>query len=220
MPTDRRAGSSLPHHSSDTPSDDFLIASMLGGDPGALRKLMERYDRLVRYTIFRASKARCLQDPQWLESIASNTWAGFVRSLQRHPKDRPNSIRSYLVTIARNQVVSALRTGGSLEVLIQTTDDRAGDIPSTLEEPGETLLRLEQIEALRQCLGELGEDDRTLVSQLTAITERRWQDAAAGLGMSESTLRSRWKQTLKRLRECVRRRTGDAVAPDGSESDT
>jgi len=202
------------------PSDDFLVAGMLSGDWAALNKLIERYDRLVRYTIHRGARERCTHDPQWLESVASATWNGFVQSLQRHPDQRPKSLRAYLAAIARNQMVSAQRTPALLGASIALDAADEALITATLEEPIDTLSRLELLETLQVCLSELNIDDRTLTSQLTAITERRWRDAAAALGISESTLRSRWKRTLERLRDCMRVKTGLPLAPETSDDDS
>ena len=194
--------------------DEFLISGLLGGDDAALTKLMDRYDRLVRYTIYRASPERCQRDPTWLDSIASGAWAGFVRSLRRASGGRPRSVKAYLVRIARNQVVSTLRGDPPASLSLSRDDDQdAGEIAAGLEEPVEELARLELLETLRECVRELDVDDRTLATQLGAITERRWQDAAAALGLKESTLRSRWKRTLERLRACIQRKTGESVAP-------
>jgi len=210
MPPDPTAG----------PSDDFLVAGMLGGDWSALNKLIERYDRLVRYTILRGARERCTHDPQWLESVASASWAGFVQSLQRHPDRCPKSVRAYLAAIARNKVVSALRGTPPLNDAAVSIHSFGELIAATLDEPIDTLSHLELLETLRTCLLELADDDRNLAGQLTAITERRWRDAAAALGISESTLRSRWKRTLERLRDCVRRKTGLSLAPEALEDDS
>lgn len=210
----------MPPDSTAGPSDEFLIAGMLGGDWAALNKLIERYDRLVRYTILRAARDRCVHDPQWLESVASAAWAGFVRSLQRHPDQLPRSVRAYLAAIANNQVVSALRQSPSPDEAAFSLDSVGELISATHDDPVDTLSRLELLETLRVCLIELGEDDRTLVGQLTAITERRWQDAAAALGISESTLRSRWKQTLDRLRDRLQAKTGLSLAPGTLDGDS
>ncbi|MGB2985610.1 MAG: sigma-70 family RNA polymerase sigma factor [Phycisphaerae bacterium] len=214
MPNDRGVEPQGAEGSSPSPSDEFLVAGMLGGDAAALTRLMDRYDRLIRYTVFRASKDRCVRDPQWLESIASATWTGFVRSMQRDPDNPPKSVRAYLVRIARNQVVSALRSSPpERESLYIHENGDDAPIAARLEEPIEELSRLEHLEALRVCLAELDSDDRTLATQLPAITERRWREAAEALGLKESTLRSRWKRTLERLRGCIERKTGNLVAP-------
>ncbi len=211
MPSDPTAG----------PSDDFLVAGMLGGDWAALNKLIDRYDRLVRFTVLRAARHQCAHDPQWLESVASATWAGFVQSLQRHPDQRPKSVRAYLAAIARNHAVSALRASQPPDAVHLPFDSGVGMlITATLEEPIDTLSRIELLETLQFCLLELEEDDRTLVCQLTAITERRWQDAANAMGISESTLRSRWKRTLDRLRDCLQAKTGISFAPKTRNGDS
>jgi DNA-directed RNA polymerase specialized sigma24 family protein len=72
---------------------------------------------------------------------------------------------------------------------------------------------------MRECLHELDSEDQAMASQLQAITERQWRIASEALGVSESTLRSRWKRTLDRLRSCIARKTGKNLAPDGDESD-
>ncbi|MHC4697135.1 MAG: RNA polymerase sigma factor [Planctomycetota bacterium] len=241
MDTGQSGDTSAEHDQTSGPDDGFLVASMLGGDSAALSKLMERYDRLVRYTIFRVARGLCERDPDWLESVASDTWAGFVQSMRREAGDRPQSVKAYLAQIARNRAVSALRQSGSAtkrdaggpEVFSLDGGSREGgphsgpysagekisEIPSTLEEPIETVARIEMIEALRGCLEELDADGRAMASQLSAITERRWQDAASALGIKESTLRSRWKQVLGRLATCVRRKTGGDFAPLGRNRD-
>ena len=182
---------------------------------------MDRYDRLVRHTIYRASKDRCVKDPQWLDSVASATWAGFVHSAQRDPESRPRSLSAYLAQIARNQVASATR-GVSRGHASLDSDAGAGrlDVKATLEEPVDTLSKLEELEALRGCLAELDAADRNLTSQLGLIARRRWKEAAEALGLSESTLRYRWDRVLARLRRCIERKTGESFAPGGGGGDS
>jgi RNA polymerase sigma factor (sigma-70 family) len=220
MTSVRRIRSDHSEPDAPSPTDDFLIACMLGGDHAALLKLMDRYDRLVRYTIFRASRDRCAHDPQWLESVASATWAGFVQSMRRHPDDRPRLLATYLARIARNHTVSAIRAVNTTSELTSQDDDvESLSIAADIDEPGEEVGRLELLEALRACIETLDDDDRVLASQLAAITERRWKDAADALRLKESTLRSRWKRTLERLRECVERKTGETIAPGDVSGD-
>lgn len=203
--------SPLPHAA----EDEFLIASLAGGDAAALDKLMDRYDRLVRFAIFRASKEQCRRDPQWLDSIASATWAGFVTSLRRAPENRPRAVKAFLVQIARNQIVSALRKASTEKAMVSISDRENVQIESQHENHVDVLARLELIEALRACLADLDSDDRPLAAQLGAIIERRWKEAASVLGIPESTLRSRWKVLLERLGDCVEHKTNSS--PDFSD---
>lgn len=215
MHTDPSADSNAAADRPASPSDGFLIANVIAGDAAALRKLMDRYDRLVRYTIFRASKDRCLADPEWLDSLASETWTGFVESAKRDPDDRPKSLRAYLVQIAKHKVISSLRRKQPDPLPLYGTDDfPEPSVAAELEEPVETLARLELLGVLRECLEELDEEDRAMATQLRAITDRRWKEAAEALGMAESTLRSRWARALTRLQRCIGRKTGtDSFAP-------
>lgn len=194
--------------------DSYLMKSVLGGDPAALRALMARYDRLVRYTIFERAQQRCRKDPQWLDSVASATWAGFVQSLNGTPENPPSSVSAYVVRIARNQVASSLR---KRELRHESLD--ALDIEAGLADGGEAsdplmaAVALEDLTALKGCIAGVGGDDRELLAHLDAITDRRWKDAAAALGLPESTLRSRWQRLLDRLRDCVEGKTRKSFAP-------
>gem|GEM_PF-971996 len=194
--------------------DHFLITSALGGDSVALRSLMDRYDRLVRYTVFRGAQRKAMADPQWVDSVASATWTGLIQSMRRQPDNPPDSISNYLVRIARNCTVSALRREPKKEMPLQE-DDGGGFLEPAAEgeDPSVLLERVELLGTLRECLSELGGEMQRASSQLDAIMGRRWQEAAAALGVSESTLRSRWKKTLELLRGCLERKSGESIAP-------
>jgi RNA polymerase sigma factor (sigma-70 family) len=201
------------------PSDEALVIRAARGDAEALSQLMARYDRLVRYTVLRTSRRQCLQDPQWLDSVASDAWMGFVRSMQLDSLGPPRSVAGYLVLIARNRCISALRALPS-----PSLPDRDSQRPSGLssheeEDPAEVLARLELLEALKDCVGRLDPGDALAMSQLSLITSRKWTLAADRLGWGESTLRSRWKQILVRLRDCVAEKSGEAFAPQAAEDD-
>ena len=204
---------------SSAPDDRFLIASVLGGDESALRKLMDRYDRFVRYCVFRTAKQRSTHDPDWLDSVASAVWAGFVQSIRRTPDREPESVQAYLAFIARNQAVSALRRDPADPPSISLEAAEGLSLPDRIEEPTELVSRLESLEALRVCLAESDPDDRTMIAQLPAIMDRRWRDAAEALGLKESTLRSRWERFLDRLRTKLAGKSLESFAPAGKRND-
>ena len=172
MPVPHKNGR-MPLDPPPDPSDEFLITSMLGGDEAALNKLIQRFDRLVRYTILGAARDRCLHDPQWLDSMASATWAGFVRSVQRYPDRRPRSLPAYLAAIAKYQVLGAIRgapTPGETPLSVEHLDS---DIAATTEEPSEILSELELLETVRACLSEL----ETTIGPWPANSRRLRNDA-------------------------------------------
>jgi len=209
MDTNRDVDDPAQKNNPSSPDDHFLVVQMLGGDSSALRALLARYDRLVRYTVFRLSGKQCSRDPQWLDSVASATWAGFVSSLRRQTGEHPRSIRGYLVQIASNQTISALR-----RVKEPLSGEDCGANPEelmmadSLPGPAELASSLEELATLRDCLSDLPSESRRMVTQLAAITEKRWEEAAAALGLSESTLRSRWRVILTALKKCVSDKMG------------
>jgi DNA-directed RNA polymerase specialized sigma24 family protein len=106
------------------------------------------------------------------------------------------------MTIAHRQAISALR--GSVRAKSKdpglTLDDVAENQALTEAGPGALLDDLEQLDTLRKLVNDLPEDERLLFTELDAIINRRWVDAAASLGLSESTVRSKWKRVLEHLR--------------------
>ena len=220
MPPDDAADTTASTHISTAVSDDFLIESMLGGDATALRRLMDRYDRLVRYTVFQKSQTQCSRDPNWLDTVASDAWTGFVQSLRRGNTKRPASVPAYLAGIARNRCISALRREKSPTAVVSFED--VAELPDPVaddQNPLESVAKSEQLATLQACMDELSGDDRQLVDQLEAITGRKWRLASEALGLPESTVRSRWKLVLQRLRGCVRGKTGETFAPWGELGD-
>jgi len=199
-------------------ADQFLARSAVGGDSAALRLLMDRYDRLVRYTVFRQAGDRCKKDPQWLDSVASETWAGFVRSLNRTPDRPPDSVPALLVGIARRRVISQLRRPAPFA---EPIDALAGETLEGVEDdPAASLGMLEDLGALRACVEAVAGEDAALMAHLGPITERRWRAVAAELGIAESTLRSRWAKLLERLRTCMGQKRGSSFAPGEGGGDS
>lgn len=207
-------------HSSNQPTDDFLVSSMLNNDEQALEALINRYDKLIRFTIFRTSKKLCQQDPHWLEMVASSSWMGFIQSMRRDPDSPPGNLAAYLTRIARNQTLSALRSIRSSQEMQHNMDalEKLTD-KETLESPEASLIKIEELEALKSCLEKLNKDQQNLVSQLDSIIHRRWKEAAQALGMQESTLRSRWVRILELLKRCMKEKTGKSFAPQPLNGD-
>ena len=203
------------------PDDRFLIERMLAGDSAALDRLMSRYDKLVRFAIFRISRERCGKDPQWLDSIASEAWAGFVQSMQRTHSELPASVGSYLVRIARNRCISAIRGESRRPVEYDIEETSAADrIEVSMDDPAEVVVHLEETEALRGCIESLGPDEQRICKHIPAIMDRRWRDVAAAENTPESTIRSRWQRIIGRLSACMRQKTGGNFAPKASRGDS
>jgi RNA polymerase sigma factor (sigma-70 family) len=190
-------------------TDEQLLVTRAGhGDETALRALMDRYDRLVRYTIFRTAREQTARDPQWLDAVASETWGGFLKSAQRGAGIKTGSVGAYLAGIARQQTISALRRLLAFARQQQSTSelDALSHVASTDIDPETLIADLESLTMLRDCAAHLPEDEKLIMTQLEAITGRQWVKAGETLGLSESTLRSKWGKIVDRLRSCMEKK--------------
>lgn len=187
--------------------DRTLIRQISQGNDEALGVLMNRHDRIVRYTIFRVARAECLRDPQWLDAVAVETWQGLVQAARREVELKGESAAGYLSGVARQQTLSALRRSKALH----SEAISEGAFPQSEAEsdcnPAVIIEQAEALEVLRSCIAELPREDQELFSQLGSITQKRWSQAGAALGLSESTLRSKWGQVVGRLGELFRKKS-------------
>lgn len=192
----------LEHHScqradSSNMPDEELIKAVANGDEAAIRELLSRYDRLVRYTIFRIARAACLRDRDFLDSASSDTWLSFIHSIRIG--HRPVTITGYLTCVARRRVISIIRNQAMLRSRLRASNDT--DFDSRANEPMEVIAYLEELARLRNYMANLPEPDRLMLSELRNITERQWRAAAVALGVCESTLRSRWQVFMCRIQK-------------------
>lgn len=188
-------------------SDNDLLGRIADGDPLSLRLLMDRYDRLIRYTVYRASRERCRRDPLWLDSVCSEVWTDLCRSLRINGNPGIDNIHSYLIQIARRRSIDALRRPGAAP--LGAGEDESVEQSQPVYESEDTsdlLSGLEEVSALRECMMRLKEPDRVLCGEIAAITSGQWKEAAGRLAMPESTLRSRWSRVLDRLRTCLEKK--------------
>lgn len=182
--------------------DANLSRGVLAGDSDALRDLMGHHDRLVRFTIYRTLKDACTRDPHLIDAVASEVWTGFVASISR--KGVPDtSIRAYLVRIARNKSADFLRRDGREPA---TYGGETGELVDSDADPMSVIMDAERVDVVRACMADMGVDDRKLFEEMTLLLDSRWREASEKLDMPESTLRSRWKSALDRLRRCVEKK--------------
>jgi RNA polymerase sigma factor (sigma-70 family) len=202
---------------SDDRADDLdLLRRLRAGEADALRELMARYDRLVRFAIFRLCRSECRRDGAFLDSRASETWSGLVESVRRRDRALPHSVKTYLLQIARNKCTDALRRSSAAGVGLDECSDLEARSPAALE----SIIQTEEVLALRGCIESLTTEEQRVYGQIELIIEGRWTRAGEVLGLPESTLRTRWAAIMDKLRGCLGRKTGKTYAPpsDGPDS--
>lgn len=191
--------------SEQAPDDHELIADLKSGSGDALRRLMGRYDRLVRFAIYRGSRAECQRDPAWLDSVASEVWTGFVGTLSRNPDSVPRELKTYFLQIARHKCIDALRRGRRGRTGLSQSNSELDDLSTAEQSVLDIMSMAEEVAQLRWCVSRLSPEDQALCSQIPQIVERRWREVGRAVGLPESTVRSRWPGVVQRLKTCLER---------------
>ena len=179
-----------------TRSDDELMVHLRGGLTAALRILAERHtEKLLRFC------TKFLGDMQSGQDVVQQTWIQVWVNRVRY--DAQGRFIVFVYTIARNLCRNELRrrrgTGGAIACpsdVAEATDDE----PSQLDE----LLVREQYRGLLDALSRVPEAQREALL-LRFDQELSYQQMAAVLAESESTLRSRVYYGIAAMRAALTR---------------
>ncbi len=158
---------------------DELVASAIGGDPQAMKELIESsYSSLYRFLFFLSGSEPLSQD------LAQDTLLKAMESLPRLRE--PSKYRSWLNTMAKNLFLDHLKAK-------KNQDHENWDDESTVTSfKSQSLQEDEQQDILliRDTLQKLNPDYRSLLI-LVDMEGASYIEAAEALGISESALRSK-----------------------------
>lgn len=169
-------------------SDKALLECIAEGDQAALRTLMMRHQtRVYRFVM------RFIRDRSIAEDIVSDTFVAVWR--QAPDFENRSSVPTWLLAIARYKALSAR------ERLVAPTDP-LDDVAATLVDPGHgpdaAIERRDSARVLRQCLAALPAE-QALLLDLVYFREKTVREAAAIVGVSENTVKSRMFLGRKKL---------------------
>lgn len=186
-PADEPGGASAP-------SLEDLLVSVSRGDQDAFEAVYERVSPPV-YGLVR----RVLRDPAQSEEVTQEVLLGVWTSATRFDP-RQGSGMAWVMTMAHRRAVDRVRSE-------QSAADRhrrlgARDIDTAYDEVADTVqTRLDQ-EAVRRCLDSLTELQRESVT-LAYYTGRSYREVAEHLDLPVGTVKTRMRDGLIRLRDCL-----------------
>ncbi len=133
-------------------NDKVLISRAQSGDEGAFADLMREY-----YAFVYAIVIEIVNNPHDAEEVVQDTFLNAYRGLTRY--EEQTKFRSWLATIARNRALNWLRGQRMDTVSINEVEERALQIPNTLDDQ---LIRDEQRELIHRAMDTLSQKDREI----------------------------------------------------------
>ncbi len=174
-----------------TLSDTDLIARTQGGDAGAFRLLVERYESQVAATVI-----GMLGHTPEADEVGQETFVRFYRSLDRFRGDA--AVGTYLTRIAINASLTALERRKKRRLRFLRRDDLE-QMPTPAIEGGRDLAAKEQQALVQSAIRKLKPDHRAVVV-LRMLNEYSTQETAALLNIPPGTVMSRLKRALDNLK--------------------
>lgn len=170
-------------------SDEALLARIGAGDQTALQALYARHS----VGIFRFV-ARMLRDDAKAEDVVSEVFIDVWKTAARF--EARSAVGTWLLTIARNKAISALRRRRDQEL----DEDAASAIPDASDDPEVRMQKLGKADLLRQCITRLSAEHREVID-LVYYHEKSVEEVAAIAGIPEGTVKTRMFHARKRLSE-------------------
>jgi RNA polymerase sigma-70 factor (ECF subfamily) len=178
-------------------SDETLVQRCRGGDGGAFRILVSRYQRPIYNAAYRVLGNA--------EDASDVTQLAFMEVAERLGEyDPEHKFFSWIYRIALNAALNVLRRNRRRE------PPPDGDLPggSDTTDPEWRALDAERSRRIQAALMQLGEDQRTVLT-LRHFSDLSYREIALVLEIEETTVKSRLFEARQRLRELL----GDLSSP-------
>lgn len=170
-------------------SDEALLARIGAGDQTALKALYARHS----VKVFRFA-ARLLRDDARAEDIVSDVFIDVWKTAARF--EGRSAVGTWLLTIARNKAISAMRRNRDQEL----DEEAAGQIADDSDTPETRMQKRGKSALLRQCIDRLSPEHREVID-LVYYHEKSVEEVAAIVGIPEGTVKTRMFHARKRLSE-------------------
>jgi RNA polymerase sigma-70 factor (ECF subfamily) len=171
--------------------DEHLAAAWAAGADDALRRVWDRYGRLVHTFCVRS-----LADRELAADCAQETFVSAWRSRDRFDPGR-GSLPAWLLGIARHRVHDAYRANARVPL----PDDRAPDESPTADTDAEATRLVERL-LVADSLTTLGDRPRQVV-ELAFYSGLSQSEIADRLALPLGTVKSDMRRALRRLRDVL-----------------
>ncbi|MET9020106.1 ECF RNA polymerase sigma factor SigK [Actinopolymorpha sp. NPDC004070] len=177
-----------------SPTADDLLPRVALGDKDAFGALYE----LLASQVF-GVVCRVLRNPSHAEEVSQEVFVEIWRTASRFDPSR-GSVRTWATTLAHRRAVDRVRSE-------QAATDRerraaAGDNSRAYDQVVEEVTASLEQEQVRRCLGSLTDLQRQAVT-LAYYVGYNYREVAEVLGANLATVKTRMRDGLARLRDCI-----------------
>ena len=174
-------------------SDQVLVERSLQGNLSAFETLVQRYQAHVHRFLY-----HFMRHAQDAEDFTQETFVNFYRKLDRY---KPGySLKSWLLTMARNLAISHLRKKSAAPVDPTIMANLVREVASG---PEKEIILQERVQDVQEALGRLDPDMREILI-MRYMMDISLQEVAQALEIPEGTAKSRVFKARKLLRESLR----------------
>ena len=178
---------------SSPPGDDDLLQRVARGDDAAFGALYDSLGSSV-YGLAR----RVIRDPARAEEVAQEVFLQVWQTAARFDPDRGRA-KSWVLTLAHRRAVDAVRRDQSATNRERSYDWTPGPDHDVVEETVSLTLEHEQV---RRCMEGLTELQHEAIT-LAYFQGYTYAETAEVLGANTSTIKTRMRDGLVRLRDCM-----------------
>jgi len=176
--------------------DAALLRALSGGDGAALAALYDRHGRIAFAVAYRV-----LGERGAAEDAVQDAFLSVWRNAGRYRPDR-GSVRSWLLTIARNAAVDRRRGRHRRDAMTATLDDVAFGLEAATDDPFLTVAAGLEATAVRSAMASLPDEQRRAI-ELAYFGGLTHQEVADRTGEPLGTVKGRLRLGLQKLRAAL-----------------
>jgi RNA polymerase sigma-70 factor (ECF subfamily) len=194
-------------------TDEQLIEQLKKGETDALDELYRRYSKKLYAFCYNIARS---QNP---EDLVQDVFMRVIESAKSF-NHRKSSFGTWIFRIARNRCIDLIRREGKIKFTSReekmgqdngeegfTQEDTVVDRRVNVEE---TVVKASMIEAMRECIGEIRDEEEKHAILLYYISGKVYREIGAILGKSTSMARNLVKSAQEKVKRCLERKGIDS----------
>jgi RNA polymerase sigma-70 factor (ECF subfamily) len=193
------------------PTDEQLMEQLRSGETDAINELYQRYARTLYAFCYSITRSEASED------LVHDVFMRVITSARRFNPGRA-SFRTWIFRIARNRCVDFVRRREKVKFVPMGSGAEQDDEENSPENAimddrvnvEEAVINASVIEAVRECIDELNNDQEKHAIVLYYIAGKVYREIGEILGKSTSMAKNRVKSAQDKVKRCLERKGVDS----------